>query len=482
MQHKPLHIPPNKKFKGLKIVCYGCGTLVNGVCKKTGKPLATCQFGDKHRYKVIVHVPGTKNERRVKVLETRTYDEAVKQAIDFQREIKEQAKGTERITSVELMQGIVAKPVHVPEIRQVQQIKSYSLVDLMARYVGYLHGDPEIVPEFRKKVRSKGHIDDVERTFKYFVKALKNNAYDVHSLRVDEIDDRAIGKFHEYLLKELNLGNSSYNKSLTVLTSFYNYLNNIEGYHIRNPFLGIPRKSVIGNIDTISHDEYSKLLDIVQKPELGIATLGTGEEKNLYKPWVKDAIELGLHTGRRNEEIARMNWKELHEDDMGNPAYIKVPDFKVNRQRGSSEENLKYIYVPVTEDLKELLERLGYEKYKGTEKYILAPEEDMERDTIRKLMSRSFTHYYKQLGTGKNLSFKSLRKTYITQLTNYMGMDNARLITKHSGTEVMQEHYIDQKAIAKTAQGFKMFDEKKTTRQDELENIRTVKKNPSRDR
>lgn len=470
MQEKPLHIPPNKKFKGLKILCYGCGTLVGGVCKKTGKSLATCQFADKHRYKIIVHIPGTKNERRVKVLETRNYDEAVKQAIDFQKEIKEQAKGTER----EKYQGEIQRKVDVRQESEkpTEQTKSYRLVDLMARYVGYLSGDPEVVPEFRKKVRSKGHVDDVERTFKNFAVALKNNNYDVHSIRIDEINDISIGKFHEYLLKELKQGNSSYNKSLTILTSFYNYLNDIEGYQIKNPFFGIPRKSVAGNIETISSEEYQKLLEIVQKPELGIAKLGNGIEKNLYKPWVKDAIELGLQTGRRNEEIARMNWKELHEDGKGNLLYIKVPDFKVNRQRGASDENLKYIYVPVTEDLKDLLLRLGYEKYKGTDKYMLAPEEEMERDTIRKLMSRSFTHYYKQLKTGKDLSFKSLRKTYITQLTNFMGMDNAQLITKHSGTEVMKEHYIDQKAISKTAQGFKMFDEKKNIRDDELETVR----------
>lgn len=484
MHDKPLHIPPNKKFKGLKILCYGCGTLVNGVCKKTGKPLASCQFADKHRYKIIVHVPGTKNERRVKVLETRNYDEALKQAIDFQREVKEHTKGTERESEKKIEEysaNAEVEPKQEREMKRDQTSKSYGLFDLMARYVGYLSGDPEVVPEFRKKVRSRGHIGDVERTFKQFAAALKNSNYDVRSIRVDEIDDREIGKFHEYMLKELKFRNSSYNKALTILTSFYNYLNN-EGYRIRNPFLGIPRKSIANKIEIIPRDEYDKLLEIVQKPELGIATLSTGEEKNLYKPWVKDAIELGLQTGRRNEEIARMNWKELYEDEKGNPLYIKVPDFKVNRQRGSGEENLKYIYVPVTEDLKELLERLGYEKYKGSEKYILAPEEEMERDTIRKLMSRSFTHYYKQLGTGRNLKFKCLRKTYITQLTNFMGMDNARLITKHSGTEVMQQHYIDQKAISKTAQEFKMFDEKKNVRQDELETIRKTGRNNSIER
>lgn len=481
MQHKPLHIPPNKKFKGLKILCYGCGTLVNGVCKKTGKSLATCQFADKHRYKVIVHVPGTKNERRVKVLETRNYDEAVKQAIDFQREVKEEAKGTEREKQGEPSQGIEQRVEQVREIKSVEPTKSYSLVGLMARYVGYLSGDPEIVPEFRRKERSKKHLEDIERTFKYFALALKKSGYDATTLNVDGIDEQMIGKFHDYLLKELKLSNRSYNRALTNFTSFYNYLIG-EGYQIRNPFKVIPRRSVTSNPEIIEQDEYEKLLEVVQNPELGVATLGTGETKNLYKPWVKDAIELGMHTGRRNEEIARMKWEDVHEEKGNEPLYIKVPDFKVNRQKGITGEDQKYIYVPITAGLRDLLDRLGYDHYKGTEKYILAPEEELDRETVKLLMGRSFSHYYDQLGTGKHLTYRCLRKTYITHLTEYMGIEDARLITKHSGTEVMANHYIDKKYITKTAQGFDPLKASQASRGDEVAAIRKGRNDSSLER
>lgn len=456
-EHKPLYISPKKKIKGLKIFCYECGTLVNGVCKKTGKDLSTCKFGDKQRYKVIVHVPGTKNERKVRILETRDYDEAVKQALEFQKEVKEGK----------------APPVPVPVVKPQVQSKTYSLTGLMSRYVGYLNGDPEIVPEYKRKVRSKSHLWDVEKAFKTFAIALKKNGYDVNALRVDEVDEAMLGKLHEYLTRDLQAGNATYNRTFTVLTSFYNYLNS-EGYQLRNPFASVPRKAIASRIETISKDEYDRLLEIVQKPELGIQKLGKGVEKNLYKPWVKDAIELGLNTGRRNEEIARMKWNEVYEDEQSVPQYIRVPDFKVNRQKGNTEDNLKYIYVPVTDELNDLLERIGYGKYKHTDKYILAPEEEMERNTIRKFFSRSFTHYYKQLHTGRNLNFKVLRKTYITQLTKFMGMDNAQLITKHSGTEVMKKHYIDQKTIAEAAKNFKMFGEKKG-REEEVKKIRKRK-------
>jgi integrase len=417
-----------------------------------------------HCYKAILYVPGT-TTRKTKILRSTNYQDAIKEVIDFRDSIRNGSKADEKEINREFSKEVQRENIPAGES------KSHSLVELMARYVDFLSGDPKVVPEFKKKIRSRGHLYDTSRTFKQFAIALKKNNYSVAALRIDEIGDAEIGKFHQYLLTELKLKNSSYNKAITIFVSFYNYLIN-EGYQIRNPFLGIPKKSVVSKIETISSDEYEKLLAIVQKPELGIAKLGKGVKKFLYKPFVKDAIELGLHTGRRNEEIARMQWKELYEDEKGNLLYLKIQDFKINRQRGSSEDNLKFIYVPITNSLKDVLIRLGYEKYKGSEKYVLAPEEKMERQTIAKFMSRSFTHYYDQLGTGKNLVFKCLRKTYISELSNFMGIDNARLITKHSGIEVMQEHYVDQRTIAKTAQGFKMFDQKKNSNKNELEAIR----------
>ena len=55
-----------------------------------------------------------------------------------------------------------------------------------------------------------------------------------------------------------------------------------------------------------------------------------------------------------------------------------------------------------------------------------------------------------------------------------MGIDNARLITKHSGTQVMEEHYVDKKVIAHTAKNFKMFDQATENRQNEIEKVRST--------
>ncbi len=95
-------------------------------------------------------------------------------------------------------------------------------------------------------------------------------------------------------------------------------------------------------------------------------------------------------------------------------------------------------------------------KYKGTETYLLAPEKVTNRETLKNQMSKGFSHYYNQLGTGRKLTFKCLRKTYITQLALSLGL-NARVITRHSGEDVIIKHYLDQKVISKVAKDFEVF-------------------------
>lgn len=460
----PLYIPPTKRVKGLVVYCYKCKTNMTDTCKATGKLLKLCQHGDKHVFKVYVSVPGTKNERRTKKLETRDINEAMKQAIDFEQAVKR--NNDQRETG----RGIKEKKNE----KIYRQRMPNNIINSMGRYIGYMYNDSEIVPEFKKKIRTKKHIEDIERNFKYFVICLKKNGYNPNQIMVDEIDDLVIGQFHDYILKDLNLSNSSYNRAMTELTSFYNYLIN-EGCQIRNPFKSIPRKQVNSNIETITKEEYNRLLEIIQKAELGKQTLNNGVVKYLHKPWMKDAVELGLLTGRRTEEIAQMRWNNIFADEQGNLLYIKATDFKVSRQKGLEIDNPKLIYVPVSEELKDLLFRIGYEKYRNNDKYILAPEEKMKRETINKFITHSFPHYYKQLGTERDLSFKCLRKTYISNLTSYLGIDNARLITKHSGTQVMENHYIDMKVIVQTAQNFKMFDHA-NGRQNEIKKIRDINK------
>ena len=466
MKSNPLQIPKNQSWKGITIYCYHCSRNVSSICKEAGeKPLKECPFGDKHIFKVYTYVPGTAI-RKTKNL-GRDWKLAVQGAIAFEKEVKNN------------IQHVEVEPVNKPISKnEEQKIITETVAEDMAWYIGYLYNDPEIVPSFRRKERTKAHILDVERCFRRALKCWGKAGYDIKTLTWENMDEMIIEKFHNHLLHNLKLSNRSYNKNLSMLTSFYDCISQRRKYTIPNPFTSIQRRPTNTNVDTITKEEYERLLEIIQKKELGKHTLKTGEVKIYFKEWMYGAVELGLETGRRNEEIARMKFSDIFENE-GKMEYVRILDLKVNRQRGREGSNAKEIIIPVTENLKEVLLRLGYEKYKGSDTYIIGPDEKMTRESITRFFSQSFSHYYNLLGTGKKLTYKNLRKTHISQLSAFMGIDNARLITKHSGSAVMEQHYIDKKVIAMTAKNFKMFEENDKTaneRRQELKEARTKTK------
>ena len=92
------------------------------------------------------------------------------------------------------------------------------------------------------------------------------------------------------------------------------------------------------------------------------------------------------------------------------------------------------------------LQKLGYNKYKNTDRYITAGNSNRKRETLKEDMSKSFTHYYKLLGNEKELSFKHLRKTYVTLVNNFTN-GKGEVITGHSGQGIIMKSYHDQKVF-----------------------------------
>jgi hypothetical protein len=93
------------------------------------------------------------------------------------------------------------------------------------------------------------------------------------------------------------------------------------------------------------------------------------------------------------------------------------------------------------------------------------------------VLTRGFSHYYEQLNTGRELTFKCLRKTYITNLQIFFsGNGDTKAVTGHSANQVIEENYIDKKEIAKASRNFNVFS-KEHERAEELNEIRTAVKN-----
>ena len=67
-------------------------------------------------------------------------------------------------------------------------------------------------------------------------------------------------------------------------------------------------------------------------------------------------------------------------------------------------------------------------------------------------LSKSFTHYKKGAGIEKDISFKNLRKTYITWVNQAMG-NQTGVLTSHSTNEVLEKFYLDPKVLSAVEKG-----------------------------
>jgi integrase len=454
MNTKPLHIPKDKinQSFGLKIDCAECGTLVNAICRKSGLVLEQCKFGHRQSFKVIAYESQT-GKRRTKNLQTKDYKEAVLEAALFQKQIKKEKRQVEKI--------------HYSPVESIPQ-SAPLLVDSLAKCVAFLRGS-ENIPEHKRRTRCPQHCKQVENTLLEFVKCLKDN-YKVKELTVVQVNQDMIGKYHADIVSR-KMSPRSYNLRIGTLRTFYNYLMR-EGQVRVNPFAGIIRKPETHTISILTKEEYEALLEAIQKPEIGKRRVGK-EVKDFYRPWIKPAIQIALATGRRGEEVIRSKWDNIQTDVNGDMLSLSVIDYKVSRQQNRLEDNPKRISVPITAELKELLLGLGAKEKIGSPEYIIGTDETMDRKTMKVFLTRSFSHYWNQLeySKTKKISFKVLRKTYLSSLSAAIGISNARVISQHSDTKILADHYVSDQVIGVTAKNFSVFSQQEE-RQEELNKLR----------
>jgi integrase len=443
MMKKPLYIPKGKSWKGLSITCLKCRTTVKDVCKVTGKPIQRCPFGDKHKFKLIGWVAGVDNVRKTKIIETRDIDEAIKMAIDFQKEVKEINHQNNRETKGKI------------ELQNKREVPTL-LVHCFANYLEWMNN--EGVPSHLHRPRSFPHVKDGERAFKVWVKCLKKNRINEMEIKITDINDAIVGNVYDYLLKDLKLSNRSFNKYMGFYSRFLSWFTDQYDFPIKNYFAKVQRKKTFPDPQAISALEVERLLAQIT-PANGIKEYSTGKKKfrNFYREFLVPAIKLGLFSGRRREEITSIRWNDIKEDENGFK-FIKVQDYKVNRiWNKSGKGELKFIYIPVTKELMDLLMELGYEENKNTDKFLIAPERLTNRNRyLLDDLTRGFSHFYEQLDTGRHLTFKSLRKAYITSISVFLG-GNAKAITKHGDDAVIEKFYMDKKMMLKAVNGFQVF-------------------------
>lgn len=450
-----------QKIKGLKLWCPACSEEIGTTnwCKGFGTTAPKCPNVERHIYRVVVYEPGS-NKRRVKIIKGKNMDLIIKEAVLFRDEIKN---------------GTYIEQAEIPQ-KFEEEKRGLRLVEAMSLFSAFLDCKHGAAHTFRS--RTVGHKKDLLRSIILFAKAIKLKGINPEKIKVEEITQEHIGFYHTYLLENKKYSNRSYNGHMSNMGRFFNYLNRNEGLDIRNPFNTVQKKPTHTDIKTIEPHEFKALMEIVT-PELGIQTLSTGEKKNLWYPFLKEAYLLGLLTGLRREQLVSLRFKDIQEDAQGVPLIIASNNLKVNRiMNAEATGDIRITPTPITPQLLKLLVAMGYkdkENFKS-DRYILAPDSKIKRSTIMNIISKSYSHYWQQLdNVDKDISFANLRKTFITNMTLAVG-DNARHLTGHANQEVLNKHYINKELIARVASNnniFPEFDMEEIKRKNEIEAIRT---------
>src|ERR1035437_9597546 len=408
-----------KTHSGLQIVCSKCGKAVH----KNIKTYNGCKHPiESQSYKLVLPDPDNVGKRRTKKLSTKNLNEAIAALVEFKEELN---------SPFQIVIPVDSKPM--------------LLLDCMQMYIDFKHNVG--VPHHKQRNITKAHLNHIESYLMRFPTFLKNSGVNVKLLGVDKVTDDIVGKYHDYLSNQ-NYSPVTFNTYINHVKFFYNYLINNKDYLIKNPFKGIKSQVVRPLSVTLRANDFYDLLDVITPEDCAKPVGKNGELKTRYRPWLKDFIRLSAYSGRRRAELTQMKWNWIVCDEQGYPIYISSPDIKVNKlQENRNESTMKKIYVPIIQELKELLMDLGYNEKKGTNEYIIALDDKMNRETLEGFATKSFSYYFDKLNRGYSRSLKHLRKTYITKL-DFASSGLAQMITQHSSQSIIESNYKDHIHVA----------------------------------
>lgn len=425
-------LPKKGRPPGLFLYCNGCRKLY------ANDSVVKCKC-NKLVYKARVHVPGTKKAIKITVLKAINFEDAFLEFREFKKNL-----ATNSYQKVEIIK---------------ERTSPVLLVDCFAYYMGFLNNIG--VPKFKRKTRSEKYISTFERNFKMYKEALVQSGIDFNILKFTDVTEDMVGEIHEYLLRGKNYANKSYNNTMASYSGFTTHI--IERFKLNytNPFLDVDKLIVVSRNESVHESEFEKLLASIH-PGNGIKIKKRVKRnncnQNVYRDWLKNGIILGLFTGGRSDEIVGLKWSQILLKEDGSFDRFKIIHYKIERANSHlvSEKDRITKDVIITLELGAFLMEIGYEKYKGTDDYILAPNA-VNRAQVGRDLSSGFNHYYGLLGTGKNLTFKNLRKTYITSAVNQFGA-GAIALSAHTGMGIIKDHYYDKEIVKNKAQkSFSVF-------------------------
>jgi integrase len=391
-----------------------------------------------------VHIAGTKNGAVLRVIKADDFLDAFDQFQEFKRAL--------------IRNSYQPVPIQQSESRPIL------LIECFAYYLGYLNNVG--VPKHKHKQRDPDHIRKVDLSFELYIKALQLNGINTDILKFHEVIDQMVGFVHDYFLVDLEYANKTYNNRMALLRTFTSYIVKEFNLEYKNPFLGVPDLIVTPKVTAVRENEFNDLLAIVT-PENGIQkhkAKGRVNQRttNWYKPWLKHAFQLGLYTGGRSEDVVELKWTNVILGAEGKFDTLKTIDYKIDKANSNKTSTRERVFkhFAITKELGDLLMEIGYNQYKGSDKYIIAPEDNLKRTNIARIISGAFTHYYKQLKTGRDATYRNLRKTFITSALSQFGAASTAL-TNHKNISISDKHYHDKSVTREAARNtFTVFGRK----------------------
>lgn len=416
-----------KKFPGLHIVCKRCNKNV----EVSLEPYKGCNHPiDRQKYKAIVKFNGARKTRDLKSID---YNDAVRELLEFKDEL--------------------SNPVNLSTTEI--EIKYELLSDFILMYSDWLENVG--VPKYQRRIRTSKYIKE---TIGYLIKLtnfLESKGYDLAKLTIYQVNKYMLGDYYEHLEKTI-ISTSTLNHNLRALKNFYNFLINEKELLIPNTPKKMKLKYENPNPTSISDEDFKTLLAKIT-PEDSIEILKSGVKKNRFRTYTKEGIELCAYTGMRLEEAVSLKYSDMLLDEHGSLDYLIGTDLKFERAHNwDDSKEKKVVYIPISPELSDLLERLKYRENFGIERYLVAHEENIDRKSLAKQLSHSFTFYRRKAGLGDGFSIKHLRKTFLTKLHLQTGLIESMGYQKTAS--VVLKNYVDKRAVVKEVnkRGFRLFD------------------------
>ena len=400
---------PKNPYKGLKIFCRTCRV-----------DNSKCRHYDRQVYRVRIHVPGTKNATKSFYLEAKNYNDAIIECALIEKELIQ--NGFEKIKQIDSV-----------------SLTDYSIGDALVKYREYMSGESKYA--HLKKNLTQEHIDECVR---FCWKLVENVALTKNIKRTRPTDIKIEDVSNFYKWAEQNYSSTTFNKCFKAIRTFFEFLIEVENIEMKNPFRKfVPKSSTTSIIDTITEEEFNRILTAVDIIDPIVKLGGEGKIENRYKPFLKDGFKLFLLTGGRREEVVDLKWSDIYSTLQGIKLFI-IDNLKVNRIKKDAKERKKYIGINA--DLEDFLIELGMNEKIGTDEYILFPKRDRSTKTMMNDLSKGFTYFKNGAGINKKISLSNLRKTYLTWHHQVLG-DDTGLVSSHSTTHVLDKYYLDPKVL-----------------------------------